>query len=872
MPRSLFHIYRNMMVLVLLNLPAMVLATHQRAMEITFRHLGALTYEITLVSYTNTKSPVNAARDYLQINWGDGTSGLIPRIQVTYLPDTISYNKYIGQHTFPGPSASPYIISCEDPNRNLGIMNIPNSVNIPMFVYSELTISPYISYDNSPLLLVPPVDNACIGQPFYHNPGAYDPDGDSLSYKLVTCLGINGQPIPGYTLPSPANSCRINAVTGDFSWISPEQQGEFNIAILIEEWRDGQKIGSVERDMQINVVVCNNHPPVVDSIADTCVEAGHALRFPVNAHDPDTNDIVTLTALGGPFVLSTSPAYMDPDTAQGQGRTTSIFHWPTVCKHVKKNPYQVFFKAQDDGSPVRLVDIKSMKILVIGPRPQNLATKPLGNTINLTWDPYSCSNAAGFYIYRKSDSTGFSPAYCQTGVPAYLGYVKIGVLNDINVTSFLDDNKGSGLNRGIKYCYLVTAFFPDGAESYASNEACAELKKDVPVITNVSINTTDPETGSLYLAWSKPSQLDTIQAPGPYKYVVNRSRSDVPGQFTSIDSLFNLNDTIRPDTLLNTTAFSFRYRIDLYNLTPGNHFFIGSSQPASSIYLNLFPTDKKIRLYWSNNVPWNNNSFTIYRSDAFAGVYDSVGFSAKPSYIDRGLVNGNTYYYKIKSTGGYSSSGFINPIINYSQKTGGVPVDNDPPCPQILGDSVICKEFINYLHWRNPGDTCGTDIAKYYIYYSSSSGGSPALLDSILNPSDTVYIHKQSNSVVGCYSIIAVDSAGNRSAVSNIVCTDYNACPVYALPNFFSPNGDGINDLFVPITNSSVDHIDLKVFSRWGRLVFKTSDPAINWDGNDLNTRSACADGTYLFICDVYEITLTGIQQRTIQGSITLLR
>jgi len=61
-------------------------------MEITFRHMGALTYEITLTSYTNTKSPVNAARDYLQINWGDGTSGLIPRIQINNLSDTISYN------------------------------------------------------------------------------------------------------------------------------------------------------------------------------------------------------------------------------------------------------------------------------------------------------------------------------------------------------------------------------------------------------------------------------------------------------------------------------------------------------------------------------------------------------------------------------------------------------------------------------------------------------------------------------------------------------------------------------------------------------------------------------------------------------------
>jgi len=101
---------------------------------------------------------------------------------------------------------------------------------------------------------------------------------------------------------------------------------------------------------------------------------------------------------------------------------------------------------------------------------------------------------------------------------------------------------------------------------------------------------------------------------------------------------------------------------------------------------------------------------------------------------------------------------------------------------------------------------------------------------------------------------------------------DYNACPVYTLPNFFTPNGDGINDLFVPITNSSVDHIDLKIFDRWGRLVFKTADPAINWDGNDMNSKSACPDGTYFVVCDIYEITLSGIQERSLQGSVTILR
>ena len=554
-------------------MPALVFATHQRAAEITFRHIKDNRYEITLISYTFTPSPANAYRDYLTINWGDGTSNDIPRVVESYLPDDITYNKYVGEHDFPG--AATYTISCEDPNRNGGIINIPNSINTPLFIYSELTISPFMNgYDNSPVLLIPPIDNGCVNQLFYHNPGAYDADGDSLSYRLVPCRGALGQVIPGYTYPQASNGLTLNPVTGDLIWDSPEQQGEYNIAILIEEWRNGFKIGSVLRDMQIIIVACNNRPPVIDSVFDTCVEAGKNLRFTVRAYDPDSNN-VTLTGTGGPFVLPENPATLEPNPATGQGHVNALFRWNTVCNHVQSRRYQVFFKAKDDAKPVSLVAIKSASILVIGPAPTNLATSPAGNTIGLTWDQYACPNASGFYVYRKADSTGYIPGYCETGVPAYLGYSRIDAIPDITATSYVDDNQGSGLTRGLKYCYLLVAYFPDGAESYASNEACASLKKDLAVITNASVNSTSPATGSVYVAWSKPTELDTVQIPGPYKYIIARSRSDAPGQFILVDSLNNLNDTVFTDNLLNTEQYHHLYRIDLYNVTPGNRFLVG---------------------------------------------------------------------------------------------------------------------------------------------------------------------------------------------------------------------------------------------------------------------------------------------------------
>jgi len=854
-------------------LPFSSFATHQRAAEIFFRHISGLTYEVTLISYTFTPSPANQYRDYLTIDWDDGSTSQIPRVEETNLPNDITYNRYVGQHTFTGPGD--FIISCEDPNRNGGILNIPNSINVPLYIYSELMISPFQGqYDNSPILLIPPVDNGCVSEPFYHNPGAYDPDGDSLSYRLVPCLGDQGKVIPGYTLPQtgPPNIIHLDSVSGTFYWATPPQQGEYNIAILVEEWRNGFKIGDVERDMQIIIVACNDHPPVVEPIKDTCVEAGTTLTFPVRAYDPDST-MVTLSAIGQPLIMTDHPASMIPNPDSAVGHVTAIFNWPTACSEVRKQPYNMFFKAEDNGTPVHLVDITSMQIKVVGPPPLNLTAVSLGTSITLNWDNYTCQNASGYYIYRKTDSTGYHHGYCQTGIPPYLGYTQIGELDDITLRSYTDNNQGIGLTQGIKYCYMVVAFYPDKAQSYASNEACAYLKKDVAVITNVSVTNTDASEGAIYLVWSKPTQIDTILAPGPYRYIIYRSIPSNPGHYIALDSTTNMNDTIYHDSMLNTLQDIYKYRVDLYNLTPGHYFLIGSSQVASSIFLNIIPTDKKLKLRWNNDVPWTNYSFVIYKKNRITGVFDSIGSSTIPAYDDKKLRNGTQYCYYIKCIGTYSAPGFAQPLINLSQISCAIPIDNIPPCPPLLAVKTDCEHGTNHLSWKNLIDSCSNDIIKYYIYFSHCSGGQFSILDSLGNINDTVYDHDQNNSVTGCYAIVAIDSAGNKSTFSNIACINYNSCD-YWLPNVFTPNrADAIeNQVFQPRKPfSSVDHLNMTILDRWGKEVFVTTDPNINWDGRDKNTHQVCSDGVYYYICEVYEKALCGDQKIVLKGAVTIL-
>ena len=62
------------------------------------------------------------------------------------------------------------------------------------------------------------------------------------------------------------------------------------------------------------------------------------------------------------------------------------------------------------------------------------------------------------------------------------------------------------------------------------------------------------------------------------------------------------------------------------------------------------------------------------------------------------------------------------------------------------------------------------------------------------------------------------------------VCVPVQVEPRVELPNMFSPNQDGINDLFMP-RYTYVEWVEWAVYSRWGQKVFETSDPTLGWDG-----------------------------------------
>lgn len=911
----------------LLIVPCLLQATHYRAGEISVRQVGncteSLTIEASVVTYTKA-SRINVDRDSVLVCWGDGQCEVVGRVngpgsppQGVNLENDTKVNIYRTTHTY--LSRGSYVISMTDQNRNGGILNVnpPNSEQISFHIETRYTFTnpQFQGCNDTPILRQAPIDIGCVGKVFTHNPAADDINDDSLSYHFAIPQQDVRTPVPNYSFPDeitagPDNRITIDERTGNIVWDAPQKAGEYNLAIIIVEHRNGVPIDTVFRDMQILVKECDNEPPVVQtSVDEICVVAGEFLEIEVNAAAPlfETDQRVRLTAAGSPFNEVISPATFEPPSENfEEAPVTKFFRWQTSCEHISDQFYTVVFRAVDNFFPdgTGLATLKSVRIKVVGPPPEGVQLEADMGTNLITWDqPYVCDQAAnnffqGFTVWRRESSNNFALDECVPGLDGQ-GYTKLTTFPIQTTTagrySYLDEE----IEAGKTYCYRILAVFaqvtPGGlysfnpVESLPSAEVCVQSDRDVPLITKVDVRSTSNVDGEIEVCWAKPQveDLDTLSHPSPYTYEVLRALgqtgNDADFQVTGVTftspSFANANDTCFVDGSLNTVDVAYSYRVNFY---VADDQLLGATPPASSIFLSVTPTNEANQLSWTALVPWDNYEYIVYRQNLNGG-FDSLTTTLSVSYRDEGLVNGSVYCYKIEGRGTYGIDNIADPLINFSQEVCASPFDDVPPCPPTLTVSNVCdsgldckneEALFNTLNWESPLTICpeeSGDLAGYDIYFTPTPDEAYTLIASIDDFELTQFEHRPDVGLAGCYRILARDSLGNQSAFSPTVCVDN--CPFYDLPNTFTPNGDGQNDRFVPYPYCFIDRVEFKVFNRWGGLVYETTDPDLNWDGNNLRGE-ALANGTYYYTCQVYENRFSNTEQPPIvlSGYIELLR
>jgi len=191
--------------------------------------------------------------------------------------------------------------------------------------------------------------------------------------------------------------------------------------------------------------------------------------------------------------------------------------------------------------------------------------------------------------------------------------------------------------------------------------------------------------------------------------------------------------------------------------------------------------------------------------------------------------------------------------LNNCQNTDTVLIDViEPPVssftPDILeGLSVLTVNFDN------------TSLNSTSFEWNFDNGTSYNIND--LSPQTSDFID------LGDYSVMLVASNGICTDTSIIIISVVPFIdPIITFPNVFSPNNDGVNDLFELYHENIID-FELNIFNRWGQLVFFSSNPDSFWDGKINNT--IAKEGVYF-----YKYKVKGISQKKISGHgfVTLIR
>ncbi len=230
------------------------------------------------------------------------------------------------------------------------------------------------------------------------------------------------------------------------------------------------------------------------------------------------------------------------------------------------------------------------------------------------------------------------------------------------------------------------------------------------------------------------------------------------------------------------------------------------------------------------NVSWNVNGST------FTGNQTSIVLSQALCYdvTMSGDVSG--------CAGSLTKDSYIcvhpNPIASFSYN------------PNVLTQSNETVHFTN----------TSIDGANFVWQFGDgivSEEFSPA--HSYTNLSATTAVTLTATSVLGCSS-------------STTELLNFDDQPVYYIPNTFTPDGDGFNEVFLPIFTSGFDpyNYHLIIFNRWGELVFESYNAKTGWDGSLGNEGLDVQNGMYIYKIEFKRVATD--QRFTLSGHINLIR
>jgi gliding motility-associated-like protein len=120
----------------------------------------------------------------------------------------------------------------------------------------------------------------------------------------------------------------------------------------------------------------------------------------------------------------------------------------------------------------------------------------------------------------------------------------------------------------------------------------------------------------------------------------------------------------------------------------------------------------------------------------------------------------------------------------------------------------------------------------------------------------------------GLYSVEATSGQGCKNSDAVYILW---AGKSFFIPNAFTPNGDGLNDVFGAIPR--IDYVNqyrISIFNRWGQLLFESSDLHLGWDGTYQG--EACPAGAYVYRIVYNDFGMGAQETKVMEGTVVLVR
>lgn len=145
----------------------------------------------------------------------------------------------------------------------------------------------------------------------------------------------------------------------------------------------------------------------------------------------------------------------------------------------------------------------------------------------------------------------------------------------------------------------------------------------------------------------------------------------------------------------------------------------------------------------------------------------------------------------------------------------------------------ILRDTISFNILPPPMVTIAADTTGYcefgQVTLTAAAIGAQTLLWSNGETSATILVTS-----AGAYSVVATNICGSATSNINLVlpeCGITEECKL-EIPNAFTPDGDGVNDQFRALSNcENYEEFYMRIYSRWGQLVFETRNPTQGWNG-----------------------------------------